>query len=301
MRKLVVAMAALAMFGMSSCGKKMQTTESGLTYRIIESSDTARLITKGDLMMIQMVGLGEMADSLGGKDTTLFDSYKVGKAYYIPADETTLKDVFMLLHKGDSAEFTVNADTLFMKSFGALTPGFLKKNSSIRFYVKVENIYSQNELEVMRAEERNKSIAADSIAAAAYLANLTNVQTTASGLKYIITKPSKGASPKAGQEVEMLYKGILLNGTMFDENKDAANPFKFTVGMRQVIPGWDEGVMLLHEGEEAKFIVPANLAYGEQGGGPIPPNSTLIFDVKLLKINPKPAKPATEQPNIQIK
>ncbi|MFA9212773.1 MAG: FKBP-type peptidyl-prolyl cis-trans isomerase [Candidatus Methylacidiphilales bacterium] len=290
MRKLVVAMAVLAIFGLNSCGKKMQTTQNGINYRIIESSDTARLITKGDLMMIQMVGIAPMADSLGGKDTSIFDSYKIGKAYYIPADETTLKDVFMMLHKGDSAEFEVSADTLFMKSFGQLTPGFLKKNSLIHFYVKVENIYNQNELEAMKAEERAKSIMKDSVEAAAYLANLTNVQTTASGLKYVITKPSNGAKPKVGQEVSMNYRGLLLNGTKFDENQDQANPFKFTIGMRQVIPGWDEGVMLLHEGEEAKFIIPSRLAYGEQGGGPIPPNSTLIFDVKLLKVSTVSAK-----------
>lgn len=292
MRKLVMITAALAMFGVSSCGKKMQTTEGGMSYRIIESSDTARLITKGDLMMIQMVGLCPLADSLGGKDTTVFNSYKMGKAYFIPADETTLKDVFMMLHKGDSAEFTVSADSLFLKSFGQPAPGFLKPGGNIHFYVKVENVYNQSELETMRSEEKAKAVLADSLAATSYLASLTGVQTTASGLKYVITKPSSGKMPKLGQEVEMLYTGLLLNGTKFDENQNAATPFKFTAGMRQVIAGWDEAVLLLHEGEEAKFIIPARLAYGEQGGGPIPPNSTLIFDVKLLKINPAPAKPA---------
>lgn len=290
MRKVIKIAATIAIFA-ASCGKKMQTTDSGLTYRIIESSDTARLITKGDLMMIQMVGLGQLADSLGGKDTTLFDSYKSGKAFYIPADETTLKDVFMMLHKGDSAMFTVSSDTLFMKSFGQLAPGFLKKNSNLQFYVKVENIYNQSELEVMKNEERNKMLLKDSVETEQYLSTLTDVKTTASGLKYVITKSTKGANPKAGQEVEMLYKGTLLNGTTFDENQDVKNPYKFVIGMRQVILGWDEGVMLLHEGEEAKFIVPSRLAYGEQGGGPIPPNSTLLFDVKLLKINAAPKTP----------
>lgn len=290
MKRIITIAATLAIF-VASCGKKMQTTESGLTYRIIESSDTSRLITKGDLMLIQMVGLGQLADSLGGKDTTIFDSYKSGKAFYIPADESTLKDVFMMLHKGDSAEFTVNSDTLYMKSFGRLTPGFLKKNSNMHFYVKVENIYNQNELEVMENEERNKMLLKDSMQMESYLASLTNFKTTASGLRYVITKPSKGATPKAGQEVEMLYKGMLLNGTTFDENQDAKNPFKFVIGMRNVILGWDEGVMLLHEGEEAKLIVPFRLAYGEQGAGPIPPVSSLIFDVKLLKINNAPKTP----------
>lgn len=285
MRKLVLALGTLSLLAMS-CGKKMQTTESGLEYRIITSSDTARLISKGDLMMIQMIGMGITADSLGAKDTTLFDSYKMGKAYYIPADETTLKDVFMMLHKGDSAQFTVNADTLYMKSFGQLTPAFLKKGSKLNFTIKVENIYNQEELKIMQAEERAKAIATDSLAASEYIANLKDVKTTASGLRYVITKPGKGIQPKAGQEVQMLYKGYLLNGVTFDQNQDAANPYKFTVGVKQVIAGWDEGVLLLHEGEEAKFIVPSRLAYGEQGGGPIPPNSTLVFDVKLLKVLP---------------
>ncbi len=287
MRKLVLAMGALTLLAIS-CGKKMQTTESGLEYRIITSDDTARLVKKGDLMMIQMVGIGTLADSLGGKDTILFDSYKIGKAYYIPSDETTLKDVFMMLHKGDSAQFNVNADTLFMKSFGQLTPAFLKKGSRLNFTVKIENIYNQEELAIMQNEEKAKAIAKDSIAASQYIANLKDVKTTASGLKYIVTKPGKGAQPKAGQEVQMLYNGYLLNGQTFDKNEDAANPFKFVVGVKQVIAGWDEGVLLMHEGEEVKFIIPSRLAYGEQGGGPIPPNSTLIFDVKLLKVSAAP-------------
>jgi hypothetical protein len=73
MKRIITIAATIAIF-VASCGKKMQTTESGLTYRIIESSDTSRLITKGDLMMIQMVAFGQLSDSLGGKDTTIFDS-----------------------------------------------------------------------------------------------------------------------------------------------------------------------------------------------------------------------------------
>ena len=84
----------------------------------------------------------------------------------------------------------------------------------------------------------------------------------------------------------MNYTGMFLDGKKFDENLNIESPFSFKLGIGQVIAGWDEGIMLLHEGEEAKLIIPSNLGYGEQGTGPIPPNTTLVFDVKLLKIKP---------------
>lgn len=109
--------------------------------------------------------------------------------------------------------------------------------------------------------------------------------TTASGLKYTDMKIGTGASPVAGKQVTVHYTGTLEDGTKFDSSVDRGQPFQFTIGVGQVIKGWDEGVMSMKVGGKRKLVIPAELGYGASGaGGVIPPNATLIFDVELLSV-----------------
>lgn len=109
--------------------------------------------------------------------------------------------------------------------------------------------------------------------------------TTASGLKYVDQVVGKGASPVAGKQVTVHYTGTLENGRKFDSSVDRKEPFKFIIGVGQVIPGWDEGVMTMKVGGKRKLIIPSKLGYGASGaGGVIPPNATLLFDVELLDV-----------------
>ncbi len=109
--------------------------------------------------------------------------------------------------------------------------------------------------------------------------------TTASGLKYVDGLAGKGASPTAGKTVKVHYTGTLENGKKFDSSVDRNEPFSFTIGVGQVIAGWDEGVMTMKVGGKRKLIIPAKLGYGARGaGGVIPPNATLLFDVELLDV-----------------
>jgi peptidylprolyl isomerase len=102
------------------------------------------------------------------------------------------------------------------------------------------------------------------------------------GLKY----RDIGASPKQGQTVVVDYIGTLTSGQKFDASRDHGGPFSFTIGVGQVIKGWDQGVMTMKVGGERILTVPPSLGYGAAGaGGVIPPNATLIFDVKLLGIH----------------
>lgn len=117
-------------------------------------------------------------------------------------------------------------------------------------------------------------------------ATMTNTITTPSGLAYKDVKVGEGAEAKPGQEVTVHYTGRLKqNDQKFDSSVDRDEPFTFTLGKGQVIQGWDEGVAGMKVGGERQLIIPAELAYGARGaGGVIPPNATLIFDVKLLGV-----------------
>ena len=95
-----------------------------------------------------------------------------------------------------------------------------------------------------------------------------------------------GAEAKAGQRVSVHYTGWLTNGTKFDSSKDRGRPFEFVLGAGQVIKGWDQGVAGMKIGGKRKLTIPPELGYGAQnvGGGLIPPNSTLLFEVELLAL-----------------
>lgn len=117
------------------------------------------------------------------------------------------------------------------------------------------------------------------------------VTTTASGLQYEVLKPAEGAKPKATDTVKVHYHGTTIDGKVFDSSVDRGEPATFP--LNGVIPGWTEGVQLMSKGSKYKFTIPSKLAYGEQGNQGIAPNSTLIFEVELLDINPAaPEAPA---------
>lgn len=118
-----------------------------------------------------------------------------------------------------------------------------------------------------------------------YLANNAKeegVKVTESGLQYLVVKEGNGKKPGPNDVVTVHYTGRLIDGTMFDSSVERGEPATFAVG--QVIPGWVEGLQLMSEGSAYRLFIPSELAYGEHGTGPIQPNSTLIFDVQLLKV-----------------
>jgi len=115
---------------------------------------------------------------------------------------------------------------------------------------------------------------------------IDGVKTTASGLQYMVIKQGKGVKPLETDTVLVNYKGTLLNGKQFDSSYDRNEPL--SLELNHVIPGWTEGMQLMTKGSKYRFFIPYQLAYGERGAGQdIPPYSTLIFEIELLKINGK--------------
>jgi FKBP-type peptidyl-prolyl cis-trans isomerase FkpA len=116
----------------------------------------------------------------------------------------------------------------------------------------------------------------------AEFAKQEGVTTTESGLLYQVETEGTGEQPKDTDTVQVHYKGTLIDGTQFDSSYDRGEPATFP--LNRVIPGWTEGVQLMKVGSKYKFVIPPQLAYGEQDTPTIPANSTLVFEVELLKI-----------------
>nr|WP_299384482.1 peptidylprolyl isomerase [Allomuricauda sp.] len=145
-----------------------------------------------------------------------------------------------------------------------------------------------NAIEAFRTFEgaREKRIAEAKARAEAEMEELAaGFDKTESGLRYKLIQNGSGAKAEKGKTVSVHYEGSLSNGQVFDSSYSRNQPIDFTLGVGQVIPGWDEGIGLLKVGDKARFVIPSNLAYGSAGaGGVIPPDATLIFDVELMNV-----------------
>jgi len=137
-----------------------------------------------------------------------------------------------------------------------------------------------------------KAFTLAALAATTFLAAkppLPALTTTPSGLQYVDTRPGHGKPAVTGQACSMLYRGWLYpdkrRGKLFDSSLDPKRPFKFTLGLGQVIPGWDEGIKGMKVGGRRVLILPPALGYGARGAGDdIPPDATLLFEVELLAL-----------------
>ena len=142
----------------------------------------------------------------------------------------------------------------------------------------------QREKEARMQESMGDNIAAGQ-AFLAENAKSKSVVTTSSGLQYRVERAGSGKKPTLNDRVKVHYTGKLIDGKTFDSSVQRGEPI--VIGLREVIPGWTEGLQLMNEGAKYTFYIPYNLGYGERIAGEIPPGSTLIFEVELLEINPQ--------------
>lgn len=238
--------------------KGMSTTPEGLTYKITQTVKEGDQPKKGDIVKVHYQGRKLM-------DTTYFDSsykrgeplpLKVGVGMVIKGWDIGIP----LLKVGEKATLVI-PDSLAYGKEGSGARGPL---GTLVFDVELTEIVNTGPYQTDGLEAKS----------------------TATGLKYYVIEETEGDMPKKGQTVHVHYTGYLEDGTKFDSSWDRMRPFNFPLGQGRVIKGWDEGIGLLRVGEKARFVIPSNLGYGASGagGGLIPPNATLIFDVELLKI-----------------
>jgi FKBP-type peptidyl-prolyl cis-trans isomerase FkpA len=310
MRKVKMFLFALVVISIASACKKggtTGTTAGGYAYTI-HTKGSGNKPNTGDFVMANMYVR---------KDTQLLYSSAMRGASerFVVEEVKDVKDpvakmileAVKMLGKGDSATFVLKID-----STKAPINGFQgAKEARVTFAVKdvmnedqfVATLKPEEKLMFMQMKGfrvRAKAVTdSTTVFAKDYAVGKLpdGVQTTASGLKYKILKQGTGALPKAGQGVAVHYYGALKDGTSFDQSFERGQPITFPIGQGQVIPGWDEGIMLLKEGSIAVLFIPAKQAYGEQDKGDIPPNSDLIFYVDLMKVFDAP-KQAPQMPQM---
>ncbi len=290
---------ALAAAALASCNGGFKKGDSGLLYNIHTDKNTP-VLQVGDFASLNVVAKND-------GDSVLFSTYDSGHPQFLFLQAPQTKgDVFSgiaLLSEGDSATIKISADSLFKG--GPRPPNF--KGKYLVYDIKVEKVIPKGKLTdqvfqdnvtsyvntLKEAEKTGEPKKIESYIAGTKL----TYNKTASGLRYIITKPGSGPAIAIGDTAVVNYVGRFFNGKLFDTNIKAEaekaktvnpqvpyEPIRFVVGQRAVITGWDEGMQLLNKGAKASFVIPSNLAYGEQGNQMIAPFTPLTFDVEIVDI-----------------
>lgn len=270
---VVVTVSAL-LFGCNK-GPEIVTLKSGLQY-MDDSLGTGREAKEGDLVSIHFKGWMIPKDSTG----ELFSDWSADKSKSMLSlgdSKTRNQPIKFVLNSGSFIKGTDEGivgmkaggvRTLIIPSklaYGEAGIGFIPPNTDLKVVVEL--------LEVK-----------DKVVAKMWDVDTTLFKTTASGLKYAIISQGEGPAVEAGKVITVSYSGYLADGTLFDSSVERDEPIKFVVGQGQVIPGWDEGMLLLKKGDKARFIIPPKLGYGEMQLEKIPANSTLTFDIEIIDI-----------------
>jgi FKBP-type peptidyl-prolyl cis-trans isomerase FkpA len=318
--KYILIILALGLVVNAKAQTGVQRTPGGVSYQIF-TPNTGEKIKVNDVITFDFI---QETD----KDSILVSSYATGnlgkvqvKAPESVTDyiEINLMRVFAQLTLKDSVRVMVPADSIF-KGNDKMRPPYLPKGSNLVFVLKMEKIQSLSDAIAERNAEMAKAKEADAkvIAAEAgdrdkYIASHKLVlKTTATGLKYVITKASLKPKPQKGDTVLVNYTGRSLDDKVFDSSIQSVataaglnepgrtfEPYPVVIGEHRVIAGWEEGLLLLNEGSKATFVIPSNLGYGAQGSGAIMPYSTMVFDIELVKVKPikhPVVKPVAKKP-----
>lgn len=206
--------------------------------------------------------------------------------------EDGVREVFQLLRVNDSITFKVRAKDLFTKTWQSEVPAGVDSSSFFTFYVGVKEImnadrlnefqrefYEKENARAMKAE--SEQLKKDTLALNQYLAERNITATgTPEGVRYVISKLGTGEKPNLSQQIRFAYKGMLLDGTVFDESKQ---PIVYPLS--NLIRGWQIAFPNFPVGTRATLYIPSSLGYGPQGSPPtIPANANLIFEVELVGI-----------------
>jgi len=279
-------------------------TTGGLNYEIFTSSNGKKIIADSSAVEIR-------AYALNDKDSLLPGSAANSKPVTVLISKSSLPqdfvDMFTAMTEGDSAVLYIPADTLKARMGGKM-PTELGNSTELRQAFKIIKVMNKTEYADYMSKKQQDDYSQfqnqmnkDSIDLNTYFKEKNITPKKQMQVYYVIKKEGTGPTPTPGATVSVEYKGMLMNGEVFDQSKPGV-PFSFPLGQGRVIPGWDIAMEKFNTGTEATIYIPSYLAYGPQAqpgngsGSGIPANSNLIFEIKVLNVVPGPkSAPAPQQ------
>ncbi len=300
---------ALGAFVLSSCGSQSpypgyEQSPEGVYYKFYSKGDGKKKVEIGDYVTVKLI-------RRIGKDSIVYDSrkqnpnggtveYRLDKPTYPSSPETGIA----MMSVGDSASFYVFTDSLQKYMPNPDKNQQLKAGLAIIFDIKVVSVRSKEEAEAEMKKKYEEFMAAENekikmfkqqepeLLASYLKENKVTAKPTKDGLYYVETLAGTGPKAKVGSKVTVKYTGKFMDGNIFDASDNhGGQPFEFTLGNKEVIPGWDEGLQLMKKGGKATLIVPSKLAYDsigiqdpKSGRYAIYPYTPLIFDVELVEV-----------------
>lgn len=284
MLKTILAVSAglfLLATGCKSTGDKAFTgeTPSGFPYIMHIDKDGTAPQVGDEVKYVRRVRLGR--DSILAEQEM---NVIIPSADLVSEQAMAEYEMLFFLSEGDSASVYIMGEKL------SIIPGFQPTDTIIFDFgfkgiirtaeeVKVEHeaLKAREEAISVELDQRIKDFKSGALKG--------QLRKTDSGLQYIVHEEGSGQPAESGNMIKVHYYGMLMDGTMFDNSFRRFEPFEFNVGMGMVIPGWDEGLLLVGKGGSATLFIPANLGYGAAGSPPtIPENADLVFYVEVLDI-----------------
>ncbi len=287
-------LSVLLLAGCSSEGRRLKT-ESGYEYQIVRKGSSEPIPVNSYVFFNMTLMAG---------DSLLQTTASMGKPSVLKLMEDNknygqlepLIDLMATLHEGDSLLFFFPLD-----SFDTKPPAFDQITGPLVYHVGIVDVMNETEFEahsdsIQQEQEAVRQVVRDRLPEVEAKVKATydaykkgelkdQIQTTESGLRYIIHEEGDGPQPVKGDQVSVHYYGMLdADAKMFDTSFKGGQPYQFPLGMGQVIQGWDEGILLLNKGSKATLFIPSTLGYGAAGSPPvIPENADLIFYVEVDK------------------
>jgi len=261
-------------------------TEKGIYFKLLGIGEPDKYVQEGNYVTFHI-------QYATADDSVFFDAIRTAKIEK-PLYKGSIEDCFFMLSEGDSAAFYIKADPFFEKTLESPLPSFIPPESYLKIILKIESVKTAEQFKkdkeaflawVEDFGEYEKKVLKN------YLEKRNIAYLPIDTVIYKIPI-SKGNSKTVnyGDTITVHFEGYFLNGKLFDSTRKRGEPFSFVYGTEwQVIKGLEKAIGLMHEGEKSIFVIPSFMAFGKEGSstGIIPPYSSVVFEIELLKIGKK--------------